>query len=237
LDRPAAERPTFNTLYFSAVDTAGHKFGPESEKVRAAVKAVDASLGELMVGLKARGIFERVNLIVVADHGMSAIHGQIFLEDYLDLAKAQVVDWSPVLAIRAKDGNHEALHQKLRKAGHMKVYRKAELPERFHYRNHPRVMPIIAVAEPGWEITTRKRFSEWKDPSRGAHGYDPASREMHAIFVAHGPDFRPGARLKPFENVHVYPAMAKILGLKPAPNDGDIGVLEKVMVKRRAASH
>ncbi len=233
LDRPAAERPTFNTLYFSAVDTAGHDFGPNTPEVRAAVTKVDTSIGELMAGLKQRGIFDRVNLIVVADHGMSSVSnaGSIFLEDYVDPATVQVIDWSPVLAVRARDSNNEALYEKLRKALHMQVYRKAELPARWHYAKSPRVMPIIGVAEPGWNITTRKRLAGRKNEERGTHGYDPAVRDMHAVFIAHGPNFRAGATVKPFENVHVYPAMAKILGLKPAPNDGNVKVLEKVMVK------
>ena len=37
--------------------------------------------------------------------------------------------------------------------------------------------------------------------------------EMKAIFLAAGPDIRRGVALEPFENVNVYPLIAKILGL------------------------
>ncbi len=237
LDRPVGERPTFSTLYFSAVDTAGHDFGPDTPEVRAAVAKVDAAVGELMLGLKQRGIFDRVNLIVVADHGMSRASntGAIFLEDYVDPATVQIVDWSPVLAVRAKDGNNEALYEKLRKAPHMQMYRKQDIPQRLHYAKSARVMPVIGMAEPGWNITTRKRLANRTKEERGTHGYDPAVRDMHAVFIAHGPNFKAGAKAKPFENVNVYPAIAKILGLKPAANDGDAQVLDKVMVKAKAA--
>jgi len=235
--RPGAERPTFTTLYFSDVDHAGHDFGPGTDEVRQAVQRVDAALGELIKGLRARGIFEQVNLIVVADHGMASVSntGQIFLDDYVDPATVQVVDWSPVLAIKARDGDHEALLQKLKKAPHLTMYRKHELPARYHYSRHPRVTPLIGVADPGWTITTRKRAAERSNPERGTHGYDPALRDMHAAFIAHGPNFKPGAKLNPFENVHVYAAMAHILGLQPAKNDGDVKVLQKVM--RRPKLH
>jgi hypothetical protein len=53
---------------------------------------------------------------------------------------------------------------------------------------------------------------------------------MHAIFIAHGPNFKAGATLPPFENVHVYPAMAKILGIIPVKNDGNVKVIEKGMM-------
>lgn len=50
---------------------------------------------------------------------------------------------------------------------------------------------------------------------------------MKAIFYAEGPDVRPGVKLKSFENVNVYDFVCGILGLKPAPNDGDEKVLKR----------
>ena len=48
LDLPAAERPTFLTLYFSDVDGAGHDDGPESAAVANAVRRVDGYLDRLI---------------------------------------------------------------------------------------------------------------------------------------------------------------------------------------------
>ena len=47
---------------------------------------------------------------------------------------------------------------------------------------------------------------------------------MRAIFIAHGSAFKRGSVIEPFENVQVYNVMTKILGLKPAPNDGNDSV-------------
>jgi hypothetical protein len=57
---------------------------------------------------------------------------------------------------------------------------------------------------------------------------------MKALFVAAGPDIRPGVALEPFENVDVYPLIAKILGLditslKTRPIDGKLGTLEGIL--------
>ena len=38
---PVGERPNLVTLYFSVVDTAGHRYGPNSEEVRQAIASVD----------------------------------------------------------------------------------------------------------------------------------------------------------------------------------------------------
>ena len=53
LDLPAAQRPTFLTLYFSDIDSAGHDFGPESRAVADAARRVDRYLNRLMRGLDA----------------------------------------------------------------------------------------------------------------------------------------------------------------------------------------
>ena len=51
LDLPADQRPTFLTLYFSDIDSAGHDFGPESRAVADAARRVDRYLNRLMRGL------------------------------------------------------------------------------------------------------------------------------------------------------------------------------------------
>ena len=58
--------------------------------------------------------------------------------------------------------------------------------------------------------------------TRGAHGFDPADPSMRALFIAHGPAFRNGVELAPFENVDVYPLLAKLLGLPARANDGTL---------------
>ena len=50
----------------------------------------------------------------------------------------------------------------------------------------------------------------------GAHGYDPRDPLMEALFIAHGPDIRPG-RLGDFDNVEVYGLLMALLGLPPEP--------------------
>jgi hypothetical protein len=56
---------------------------------------------------------------------------------------------------------------------------------------------------------------------------------MGALFVAKGPQIKGKDKLlPPFENVHVYPYVAGILGLSlPAGIDGDSSVLKKYRKK------
>jgi hypothetical protein len=52
---------------------------------------------------------------------------------------------------------------------------------------------------------------------------------MRALFLAVGPDIRPGSTLAPFENVNLYPLLANILGLNTPKVDGTLNVLSKIL--------
>lgn len=228
LDRLAAtgaERVRFATLYFEDVDTAGHAFGPGSTEVAAATARIDSMIGLLVKSLRARGL-EGVNVIVVSDHGMSKLSRDrvIFLDDYMDPDSVRVVDWSPVLALWP-DSTHESAVYDALKGAHpnLHVYRRAEIPPELGFGTHPRVAPIIGIADPGWSITTRHSFT--RRPERfdgGSHGYDHRSDDMRSLFIAAGPAFKSGLVSHPFPNVDVYEVIMAILGLTPAPGDGDL---------------
>jgi hypothetical protein len=71
--------------------------------------------------------------------------------------------------------------------------------------------------------------------------------DVKASFFAAGPDIRSGVTLEPFENVNVYPLLAKLLGLdishlKTGPIDGDLRVLAPILKdgvsdRRRRSPH
>ena len=237
LDLPRAERPTMITLYYSDVDHGGHDAGPDSDDVKQAIARVDAALSRLVEGLKARRIFERVNLIIVSDHGMVRLDPRqvVVLDDHFDLSMAQQVVWnSGMVQIFPKPGTSEAIYAALKaKAPHVSVYRKPEMPTRFHYGTSKRIGEIVVLAEEGWTINSRERYRP-PDPSapvsyRGGHGFDHELESMRALFVAHGPAFKRARMVEPFANVDVYNVMAKILKLKPARNDGNPATVKAVL--------
>ncbi|MDP1960671.1 MAG: ectonucleotide pyrophosphatase/phosphodiesterase, partial [Reyranella sp.] len=83
IDLPAAERPVFMTLYLEAVDSQGHWTSPDGEGLHRALAEVDAAVARLVAGLKARGLYDKVNLVFVADHGMAEVSPErvLFVED------------------------------------------------------------------------------------------------------------------------------------------------------------
>ncbi len=233
LDFPVAQRPTFLTLYFEAVDEAGHDYGPDSPQLAAALTRVDHALGLLLQGLDARGIADQVNIVVVSDHGMADCSPRrlIFLDNYVDLSKLIIVDTSPVLTAKAKDGNNAPLVAKLKRVPHLSVYTPDTTPARLHYTGNPRIMPVVAVADVGWTITSHDYVAAHPHKKYGGeHGYDNAAPEMRAIFLAAGPAFEPHSTLSPFPDVDVYPLLAHLLHLTPAANDGDLDVFKPVLL-------
>ncbi len=40
----------------------------------------------------------------------------------------------------------------LSKIPHSKAYRREDIPDRYHYKNHERIGDILLVLEPGYEI-------------------------------------------------------------------------------------
>lgn len=228
LDLPASKRPRLLTLYFDLVDTQGHGFGPDSPEVNAAVASTDAAIGQLVAGLKARGLFRRTNLVIVADHGMAQTSPDrlLFLDDLFDVERLGQVTGGAMAEMNPADP--EAMAAVLGKHPHLECWKKADVPERFHFGRNPRVPAVVCLAETGWYITTRARNAQ--RPMKkigGAHGYDPYDPRMAAVFIAEGPGVRKGATVASFDNVDIYPLVAKLAGVKPLPGDGEIppGVL------------
>jgi predicted AlkP superfamily pyrophosphatase or phosphodiesterase len=224
--RPAANRPQFVTVYFDTVDTAGHDHGPDAPETDAAMAEVDARIGDLVAGLKALG--RSANFVITSDHGMTATSAErvVPLQSMVDPAKVKVLVDGPYAALRPLPGAEAEVWASLSKPRpHVTCWRKEEIPERFQYGRHPRVPPFFCLAESGWTITNPAREPRFG----GAHGYDNHAPEMNAVFIASGPSIAKGAALPLFDNVHVYPLLARLVGVAPRPSDGDPAVLAPVL--------
>jgi predicted AlkP superfamily pyrophosphatase or phosphodiesterase len=238
LDLPPSERPSFITCYFSDTDDAGHDDGPESEAVRQAVMRLDGLLGRLLDGLRSRRIDDRVNIVITSDHGMAATSPDrvIVIDDYLDASTVDIVDINPTLGIVPKTVTADEVYARLEKAHpHLRVYRREQTPEHWRYRDNPRIPAIVGVADDGWVVLRQRAGQPRPAPkSGGAHGYDPRALSMHGLFVAAGPAFRRGVTVPPFENVHIYNALAAALEVTPAKNDGDVVIANTLVIDRLA---
>ncbi len=227
-DQPAQTRPQIITMYFSDTDDAGHGFSPDSDELKAAVARVDSGIARLVAGLKARRIDNKVNIIIVSDHGMAAVdqRNAVLMDDYFHFTLTDRILWTgEIVQIFPKYGKQADVLAGLKNITHATCWPKADIPERLHYNEGKRVAPVVCSAEEGWFMTSRDRYESQKKRDNftkplGAHGYDNKYQSMMATFIARGPKFKKGKVLEPFANIEVYNVMCKILGLTPAKNDG-----------------
>jgi len=232
LSLPEPERPVLLTLYFSLVDSAGHDSGPDGEATARSVREADRLLAELRAGLAE--LDTPVNLLVMSDHGMLAVDEKP--ETVLDLTQRLPLDGfgarvsmssTQAMFYVDPDQDEAVLLEQLRAAlPELRLWRREETPEHWHYRSHPHIGDIIAVAPPGLTLAVRP----WKgdgDAKRGVHGYDPeVVPEVHGIFYAAGPSIRAGLTLPALHNVDIYPFVTALLGIEtPAEVDGSAEAL------------
>lgn len=239
LKLPKAQRPHFITLYFSDVDHQGHDFGPDAPQTRDAIRSIDTLLGKLFG--EVRSLSLPLDIFVVSDHGMAAVTGDIDMSKLTNLNGVDVAPNSTDFKFYSSDPKRiDQLYSDLHgRDPRFEIYRPAEIPERLHYSGNPRIGDLVALAtEP---VILHLAPKPGQTLSKGMHGYDVARiPDVRGIFFAAGPDLKAGITVEEFENIHIYPLIARILGLKlPAVIDGKFSVLAPILkttAKANAAS-
>ena len=225
---PELERPELITLYFSAVDSAGHQYGPDSDATTEAIADVDHWLGVLwraIVEQNSKDPEADINLMIVSDHGMASVEPDAFI-DTQSLPKPagfkRVNNSTRVLYYqRHPDADIDRLRVALQgaAAGRFWVVEASELEAR-GFSGHPAVPDLVIETEPPRVF----RHGGGKDADlRGMHGYPSDHEAMAALCVAAGPAFRVGQVIARAYQLDVYPVAARVLGLTPPaglPSDG-----------------
>lgn len=241
LSEPGPTRPRLATLYFEMVDKAGHEHGPDSAQAHAAVREVDAAIGRLVDGLRARGLLQRVNVVVVSDHGMAPVSREhvMTVDDMVAEQDATVVSIGQVVGFEPRVDRRQAAEQRLLgRHDHYQCWRKQELPAQWRYGRNPRVASIVCQMDEGWDAVPTSMLQARRTAGpRGSHGYEPQLESMRAVFIAQGPAFRQGAVIPAFDNVDVYPLLVRLLGIEGRPNDGDLRPLLPALQQVQAQQH
>lgn len=234
LQLPEDERPQFITLYFEEPDSKGHSFGPNSPEVNKAIALVDSMVGLLIQGLKNIGMDDKVNLIVLSDHGMTEVSEQkiINIEEILKGHKCQFYGRGTTIMIDAEPEKLNEIYRTLKqKETNYRVYTKDNIPKYYNFSKNPFILPIIVIAEPGWSLVTNEYFKRSRTYSlKGDHGFDNHHLDMHGIFIAKGSAFRSGYKTGTLWNVDIYPLLCKIFNITPNNLiDGDINRIEFIL--------
>ena len=234
LKLPDSIRPHLICFYMSNADHEGHMYGPDSKQTAEAVQFIDAAIGRMVEKVGALGL--PVNYIFLADHGMANVDTvtRINIASMIDTSKFILRGGSTSLHLYAKNADDiQPTYELLKKQEeNFRVFLKKDIPSAWHFNTSEdrfnRIGDIFVCP------VYPKVLSSWKGSiSPGAHGFDPALKQMHATFYAWGPNIKSGKKIKTFENVNVYPLMCAILGLKYEHEiDGKMQVWKKVIVEK-----
>ena len=216
----------FATLYFEHVDSRGHNYGTDSEELKAAIRQADKQVGYLKKRLQEERLWEQMNVIILSDHGMVNLSADktIELNRLVNMQDIKRTIWGPLTMIQPKEGKVDKVYRALKeKEKHYRVYKKEDLPERYHLKDHRRVSDILMIADLGYVILETKDKEPFLESlPQATHGYDNQEKAMRALFLARGPAFKKGKNVPPFQNIHIYELLNHLMESEPAPNDGSL---------------
>ncbi|CAB1334704.1 unnamed protein product [Coregonus sp. 'balchen'] len=225
----------FVTLYYGEPDNVGHAKGPDHPDRKTIIKQIDRTIGYLREAIQRDGLTDNLNVIITSDHGMTTVKkrplvDEIILSKYLNLFNTvyfELLDYGGFGMITPRKGKEQQVYDALMKAPNLTVYKKEDMPENFHLSKNDRIQPIIVIADLGFNLNSRLIVYV----NKGDHGFHMDEMDMKTIFRAFGPDFKKSYLSEPFDSVHIYPLMCKLLQIDPAPNNGSLSVTEGMLVQ------
>jgi len=232
LSLPQKERPRLVMGYFDEPDHQGHVHGPISPECKQMTERMDSLMHSLYLRLKALPIGKKLNFILAGDHGMTEISPERFIGWYDVMPEEwieRIVGNLPT-SIWVKEGYVDSLYNRLKQVEHLNVWKHGEVPAYLNYGTSNRLGDLIVSPDLGWQ------FNFAPSRNHGTHGFDPTETDMMVAFRAVGPDFKEGyeapfteGEKSAFHNTDLYPMLCKLLGVKPAPADGKLERIQKIL--------
>lgn len=233
--------PEVMFLHGSLIDSYRHKNGIFNDKVTEGLDLIDQWFGMLIDALKDAGVYEDTNIVVLSDHGQQdlvrivkpnaylAERGFIQLDESGEVSDYTVFGISNGMSMTfwmkdpADQQAHDAVHRTLCDMaedgiwGFNQVFTRAEAAEKFHLDGDF----AFIIESDGYtsfaDDCTRPLVSnaDLKDyrMGRATHGYIPTNGPQ-PVFLAKGPDIKPGVMLPRHNVIDEAPTFAKLLGFE-----------------------
>jgi len=238
---PAVERPRLITLYFSDMDDTGHRYGPNNDlELKKTLDRLDHELGALFEGLESFDL--PIHVVLVSDHGMTEVKQEnlILLEDLTAGIQGQVVNNGALAHLHLDDSKEKkkVIQLLLSRNPNISIDDLSTTENYSDLTAFPqRKGNLLILPKEGYYLTdVRGKVRYQNNAARfqtqvfGEHGFTPRYVDMQGIFYAKGPQIKEGLKLEPFQNIHIYPLLCRILGLPiPLGIDGKLEVLLPVL--------
>lgn len=216
----------FAAIYIEAVDHIGHLYGPNSPEIKKTLVDLDKVVGEIINNLTTKGLKDTVSVLMVSDHGMTGIspYRIVNLTDVIDTddLETKILDAGPVVQIWPKYNKIDKVYNDIVEAKkdiqHFQVYRKEDIPDKWHFKHHHLISPIVLLADPGYMII--QPYKPLFPNMKGYHGFDPSFKDMKGLFLAFGAALKENTVISPVHITDIYQLMCNILQIKPEANNG-----------------
>lgn len=212
-------------VYSELVDEIGHNYGPDSLEMKYTIGDVGKLLSGMFRQLETRGLRDKVNVIVLGDHGMATVNPDddppIKLRDYLNPDDVeQAMGQGAFVSVYAKPGRVEYIYKRLAAVPGLTVWRRGEVPRELHYNRNALLPDIIVSAKKGYMIRGLHSNASSAPRPHGIHGYQPDVEQMRTAFYAIGPDFKRGVQVGPIDLVDEYQVFCHVLRIPAHPHNG-----------------
>lgn len=248
-------QPDLLLFHPANIDGMRHQYGLFNEHVTRALDDTDRWLGGLIQAAKDAGVYERTNFVLMSDHGQMniqrVIHLNVILADHglirLDAA-GNVESWDAFMHsagmsnyVFLKPGADEALYQKVYKLllslcdegiyGVSEVFTRAEIKARERLDgDFAFILETDGYTSFGQRVL-RPLVSTFDSADyrygHATHGYLP-DKGPQPVFVAAGPNVRPGIRIPRRPIVDIPCTLARFLDIELPDADG-VAVEELVL--------
>jgi predicted AlkP superfamily pyrophosphatase or phosphodiesterase len=227
-------RPDVTLMWLTDPDGTAHRFGPGAPKTVEALRHIDEELGRLFAALSERGLRDRTNIFITADHGFST-HGGPFNLNAL-LTVRGLADGVKVVGgaqIYVQTGGDEKIRQIVRALQETDwvgaLFTRAKSPgsndgfvpgtlsfDAVHYQ-HPRAADILV--DPNWSHAKNQHGYAGTTTSGGVAGHGSSSPyDVRIRLTAAGPDLKRAIRSSvPTGNIDLAVTLCHLHGVKPAP--------------------
>jgi predicted AlkP superfamily pyrophosphatase or phosphodiesterase len=239
-------RPNLLLYHTLNTDYTHHMFGPRSGPGFTALELADRLLGDLIDVVDRSGLRDKTTIVVVTDHGFKKVTK--FIQPNVALKKAGLArGLGPTISscdayVMAQGGmafayvtnparRAELLPQLKEMFTTMEGIAEVIDGEDGHRLGMPKpdenagMGDLILYAKDGYAFRKEVTGEDVVVPAvnyAGTHGYLNSDPELDGIFIANGPDIKPGTVVDRVSNLDVAPTLAKIMGVTLPEIDGRV---------------
>lgn len=227
-------KPNFLMLHIFDNDSASHEFGPDSPEALAALEKSDTHVQQMIDAVKAAGLADRTDFVIVSDHGFLPLQTQLqpnFLFKQEGLIQVNdrgaVTGWDAYLQsaggagfVYLKRPDDQALVARVQKLLEPLAADPANGVDKLLTRDDLKragAAPDASFAltmKPGFYTGTSHAALRQPTAGKGGHGFDPTMPALHASLIMAGPDVTKTGDLGVVRMTQLAPTMARWFGVR-----------------------